>query len=179
MSSSCFELNNQLSQLLTTHSIEISRVQKWSNSAAMLRAIALHAQTQENCQGLKGHWDMEHLQKTKQDIITSNISAYKFFGQVLLVHRFNVCVCQCVFRGARVSLISLTSRQAIWDTEMCYQRAASLMACSDTSLHAHFISDTSRHWQRLFDTSHLKRGWKNTSDVKWDENHEPNSVFLH
>lgn len=58
------------------------------------------------------------------------------------------------FRRACFQLISLTSRQAIRDTEMCYQRAT-LMACSDTSLHAHSLSETSSHSKETAMNSHI------------------------
>ena len=57
------------------------------------------------------------------------------------------------FRRACFHLISLTSRQAIWDTEMCYLRAT-LMACSDACLHAHCISETLPHSLRLQSYNH-------------------------
>ena len=72
------------------------------------------------------------------------------------------------FRWACFRLISLTSRQAIWDTEMCYQRAT-LMACSDTSLHARCISDTSPYLPRVQSrpaTSHKVESVKEKGSVK-------------
>lgn len=67
------------------------------------------------------------------------------------------------FMGAGFCLISLTSRQAIWGTEMCYRRAT-LMVCSDTSLHAHCISETSSSHD--YNHSNNKRSTQSAVRVK-------------
>lgn len=153
----------------------------------MLHVPLTHTHKTPPKKGISRVWKVsviEYVQKTKQDIITSEISPDRLFGKVLHSQR---CVCVCVraptwtlwavfilrgmaaaFRWACFRLISLTSRQAIWDTEMCYQRAT-LMACSDTSLHARCISDTSPYLPRVQSqqaTSHTVESVKEKGSVK-------------